>query len=141
MSHINNLLAPFNLQAEKVEKLEGYISTNFKVTDENGHHYVVKHYSDKSELPLIKEEIEFVNTIKSKLPFQLSETLNVEGKNIHSLADGSYVRLLTYIEGQFLAESPQSPSLLYNFGASTAQLNIALKDINAPHISSNLSSI
>ncbi len=134
VSVINKLLQPYSLKTKKAKKLEGYISTNYKITDQNENHYVLKYYSDVSELPVIQEEIELVNKIKEKLPFQLSETLIRNAKSIHHYEDGSYSRLLTYIEGELLGDVEHTPSLLHNFGRATAQLDKALLHINAPNI-------
>jgi len=133
---IEELLRFFDIRAPKVQKLEGYNSTNYKITHTKEIHYVLKHYADPAELPILKEEIDFVNRIKGGLAFQLSETIERNGKSIHHHSDGTYSRLLTYIEGQLLSEVNHSPSLLYDFGKSAALLDVALKDIRAPIISS-----
>ena len=133
---VNKLLEPYGINAKNVIKLEGYVSTNYKITDKNRNHYVLKYYSDASELPVIQEEIELVNNIKDELPFQLSETLIRNGKSIHHYEDGSYFRLLTYIEGELLGDVEHTTSLLHNFGRATAQLDTALIHINAPNLSS-----
>jgi len=139
LQEVNELLIPFDLKAVDVKKLAGYDSTNYKITDDSGASYVLKHYQDHKELACIKEEISFISKIKDDIPFQLSESLKRKGKSIHHYENECYARLHPFIDGTFLADIEATPSLLKSFGSSMAVLDKALLNAEAPNIASKIS--
>ena len=139
IEEVKRLLVPFGLNAVLINKLEGYESTNYKVTIDNGKSYVLKHYSDQKELNTIIEEIEIVNSIKDLLPYEVSYTIEIQGSKVQFYDDQSFSRLLPYIEGTFLSEAIFTPDLLYNLGKAMALMVKAMKSHKAVHFASKKS--
>ena len=48
---------------------------------------------------------------------------------MHHYQDGSFSRLLLFIEGELLSKVPQTEALLHNFGTAAAQMNASLLDV------------
>ncbi len=120
---MKRLLSSYGLAVKNIKKLEGYASINYKVETDTDT-YVLKHYQNSQELPLIQAEMHLLNEISSQIPFQISNDV----APLKVLKDNSFTRLLNFIDGDFLANATMSDELLYNFGTAIAQLNLALKD-------------
>ena len=112
------LLIDYDLDPTDIEKLEGYDSINYRIKTKSDQ-YVLKHYLNSKEYGLINAEVQLLDEISDQLSFQIPTTV----KPITILDDNSFTRLLTYIEGDFLANAKQNKDLLFNFGKSIAQLD------------------
>ena len=120
---MKQLLSSYGLAVKNIKKLEGYASINYKIeTDTDS--YVLKHYQNPQELPLVQAEVHLLNEISTQIPFQISNNVTP----LKELKDNSFTRLLGFIDGDFLANATMSDELLYNFGTAIAQLNLALKE-------------
>ncbi|MDX2445282.1 MAG: aminotransferase class III-fold pyridoxal phosphate-dependent enzyme [Bacteroidales bacterium] len=133
---VEHLLQSYNIAPVRIDKLEGYISHNYKIQTEENEFFVLKHYRDIRELELIQAENKILDEISPKLPFQLPISLNRKGKAIHEHNDQTFSRLVPFIEGQFLDEVRHSDTLLFNFGKAIAELNVSLKDKRSSAIES-----
>ena len=133
---MKELLKHYHLQDSEITKLDGYGSLNYYIKDKDNKHYVLKHYTDPSELDLVQAESEIINTISGKLPFKIP--INCSGKqtSVHQYADKSFSRLLPYIEGSLLSQVKHSARLLYNLGKSIAELDRSLEGIRNAEIKS-----
>ncbi len=67
---------------------------------------------------------------KLKISFSIPEP-NSKGELITHYADGSFSRLLNFVEGNFLAETVQTPKLISDFGKNTALMDLALSDFKS----------
>jgi 4-aminobutyrate aminotransferase-like enzyme/Ser/Thr protein kinase RdoA (MazF antagonist) len=130
---VQELLAPFGISANSIQKLEGYESTNYKITDDQGEAFVLKHYSDNSQRKVIEEEIEFISLVKKNLSYEISYTIPHNGRYIQDYNDGSYSRLLPFIEGEFLGEANITATLSYDFGKAMAQMVLELEKFKPIH--------
>ena len=110
---MKKLLIDYDLDPTDIEKLEGYDSINYRIKTKSDQ-YVLKHYLNSQDYGLIKAEVQLLDEISDKLSFQIPNTV----KPLTSLNDNSFTRLLTYIEGGFLAQAEQNKVLLFNFLAS-----------------------
>ena len=128
---LNELLAPYKISDFSFKKLEGYISTNFKISTKR-ENFVFKFYSDPSEFNFISEENRLINFLTDKLDFSFSEAIpNTNHQYITQYSDASFSRLLKFIEGEFLAETHQSEKLLHQFGRRIAQMDKELADFKS----------
>ena len=137
MIHLNliELLRPFNLKDFKAKKLDGYISTNFEITTSEGKKMIFKYYPDATEFGFISEENKLINHLTKNLNYSFSKAiLNNEGRELTIYPDGSFSRLLNFIEGDFLAEADQSEKLLYQFGKRIAQMDNELSNFKSDTI-------
>lgn len=133
--NLNELLLPYGIKKFSFKKLDGYISTNYQIKLENGKKFIFKFYADADELNFISEENRLLFHVKDQLDFDLSFPLaNQKGEFITQYSDGSFSRLLIFVEGDFLAEVEHSDEVRYQFGKRTAQLNKALANFKSDTI-------
>ncbi len=132
---IQKLLEPYLIEVSDVKKMEGYDSDNYFLTDQQNKRYVLKHYTDPTEYPNIKAEIDILIILSKKVNFKIPTSLpNVAGDYIHRYSDNSFSRLIEYIDGQVLSETEESQPLLNSLGQRIAQLDLALKGLKNPAI-------
>ncbi len=106
--------------------MEGYASENYKVFAEDGNHYVLKYHQNISELKTIKAEHKLLLHLAKNCPIQVSQPTGPK-KGIRKHSTG-FSRVLTFLDGKFLGETEHSNRLLFNFGQSIAQLDLAMID-------------
>ena len=133
---MEELLKHYHLEPTEIKKLEGYGSINYHIKDKDNNHYVLKHYTDSSELALVQAESGILNTISGKLPFRIPANSYGKQASVHQYTDKSFSRLLPYIKGSLLSKVKHSPGLLYNFGKSIAELDRSLEGIRNAEIES-----
>lgn len=122
------LLAHYGIKNATLQKLEGYISTNYKVDSSNGT-FVLKVYPIEA-----KEEILAETAMIQKLDHldfnSVSHPVkNIEGDTITQAEINGQLqlfRLLTFVEGKFLAESPHTSELFESFGRFIAKIDQSL---------------
>ena len=103
--------------------LEGYESINFKVTSVSGTFVLKKYRYSEETLALLQAEdgvAEKLDTIPH-ISFPKS-IINLE-QEAFTVRDGAIYRLLPFIEGKFLAETPKDESLLISFGKALATID------------------
>ncbi len=133
--NLNDLLSPYGIKDFQHKKLDGYISTNYRIDLVNGERRIFKYYPDAAEFAFISEENRLLFHIKDQLNFNLSVPLpNEQGDYITKYADGSFSRLLQFVEGDFLAETKVTEKTLYQFGKHMAEMDIALSDFKSDTI-------
>ena len=133
---MEKLLKHYDLEPTEIKKLEGYGSLNYRIKDKDNNHYILKHYTDPSELTLIQAETDIINAISGKLSFKIPANSSGKQASVHQYADKSFSRLLPYIKGSLLSKVKHSPGLLYNFGKSIAELDRSLEGIRNAEIES-----
>jgi 4-aminobutyrate aminotransferase-like enzyme len=133
---MEELLKHYDLEPTEIKKLEGYGSLNYRIKDKDNNHYILKHYTDPSELDLIQAETEIINAVSGKLSFKIPANSSGKQTSVHQYADKSFSRLLPSIEGSLLSKVKHSPGLLYNFGKSIAELDRSLDGIRNAEIES-----
>ena len=139
MDKLKSYLNQFDIVPTAVKPLAGYVSENYRISDQDGKHWLLKIYRDESEKSLIETENNILVELQNKLNVELSNPIaNRNGEYITSLSDGSFCRLLTYIEGTLLLHSDLSSTLLRDFGHQAAQFDIALLDQINPMIAAKV---
>ncbi len=132
---MKKLLDPYPVDAVETIKMEGYGSENYKITDQAGRSFVLKYYKDPSKYDLVGSENRLVEILSENLPFSLSRPAFPD-LGLVRYKDGSFSRVLHFIEGSFLAEVDHSEKLLVDLGQSMAKLNVELLKYRDPVIES-----
>lgn len=125
MNEPNRLLTPYGFQCEEFEKLDGYASINYRVRHYEKNH-LLKHYTNPEEFSLISAEDSILQELnKSNLPFLIPASL----QEMARYEDGSFSRLLPFIEGDLLSSVDPSDLLMNDFGRAVGHLNKELLDV------------
>ncbi len=117
----------FGIQASSIKKMDGYESHNFLI-ETNNQKYVFKLYEDASEIaPQILAESEILDVLNQENQSFYPRPILSKNKNWVVPIENDYcVRLLSFLEGTFLAEADQTPALLQDFGRFLANMDKVL---------------
>lgn len=120
----------YNIVTSEITTLDGYISENYKIKTE-GEPYVLKVYPfSEAVFEDVMGEVAFVKHV-SLNKRQISHTLpNLNGELLTITEQENQkiiLRLLTFIEGDFLANTEHTKDLVYEFGKHLGQLDKELK--------------
>lgn len=122
------LLNHYNLSNVSLQKMEGYISTNYKVDAQQGT-FVLKVYPAEAKEDVLAETemIEHLthlnaSSLSKPIPNTKAELITLVNIN----GEAKLLRLLTFVEGDFLAEVNQTPDLLYSLGQFMAEIDKSL---------------
>jgi len=128
----------FGIEDATLKKLEGYgRSINYQVDPAQGEKFVYKHYQTEPGLyELLDAENQFLQKLSHQSPNSYPAPVrNRKGKFLSSIDDGKQLgRLLTFVEGEFLAEVEHSTGLFQSIGRFLAQMNKTLLDFRHPAI-------
>lgn len=119
------LLEEYGLSGVGLELLEGYDDRTYLVRA-GAARYVLKCQKARKALPdRLRLEQRLVRKLAAATPYDLPVAVpTLKGKTI--LKDqGHFIRLLTYLEGDFLAEVSHSDALLESLGTLLGQMNRA----------------
>jgi len=132
---MNKLLQrEFGFQQVELIKLNGYDNLNYLINTESGK-YIFKTYLKNTEsLALVEAENETLLTLQNprndKYPRPIQFTDGTYVKCIDIAGKSTICRMLSYLEGQCLADAPQSESLFQSLGTFLAQLDMVLQSCN-----------
>jgi ethanolamine-phosphate phospho-lyase len=126
-----DLFSPYDLEIIETKRLDGYVSRNFKIVTANGN-YLLKHHTEKERASILAENL-LMEYLNDKLPISISSPVQ---KSLVDYADGSFSRLLAFIEGDFLSPTSITSQIAEDFGTKTAQLDNALCTYNDAQIQS-----
>jgi len=132
-----SLFNHYQLTNCSLKTMEGYISENYLVTSDQGK-YVLKVYEYSAQIEAeITAETEFVNRLTHLSDNQVSQPLrNINDELITRTADNKILRLLSFVEGTFLANAQHSPELFESLGSFMAQIDVKLTEFRNPGIES-----
>jgi ethanolamine-phosphate phospho-lyase len=108
--------------------LDGYGSTNYKVSLDNSDHYLVKVYKNH-DIKRVKEEERVIAQLQEKVAIQLP--VNVKFAIKKDTPKDSYIRISKFIEGTSLNKELASDALLAEIAESAAQMLIGLQSIES----------
>jgi ethanolamine-phosphate phospho-lyase len=117
-----------------IKLLDGYGSTNYKVTLNNGGNYLVKIYNAE-EKKLVKEQERIIDLLQPNVTFNLTQTLPVQ-----ITADAPtdvYIRVSTFTEGTALTKEAVTDSLLVEIAMQAATMLTHLQGIESDIIKAN----
>jgi ethanolamine-phosphate phospho-lyase len=117
---------PYPVNSAKL--LDGYGSTNYKVTLSNGENCLVKIYK-AAEKKLVKEQERIIDLLQPKIKYSLSRTLPL------SIAANTpadvYIRVSTFTEGAPLTKEAATDTLLAELALAAADMLLHLQDIES----------
>ncbi|MEL6969653.1 MAG: aminotransferase class III-fold pyridoxal phosphate-dependent enzyme [Bacteroidota bacterium] len=129
----------YNLDGE-VHSLPGEVDYNFLVTVANQKQYTLKVSRPGTDQQELDFQIAILEHLRSKdLPFAVPQLVVTKEGNLVEEAKGAdgqqhYLRLQSWVSGRMLDEvRPRSAGLLQNWGATTAELNLALRSFDHPY--------
>ena len=122
---LEKLRINYNLSNVTFKKLDGYISTNFKI-ESSGNKYVLKVYpANKCMLDFIESKNQALKIFTGNPGFP--QVVKNNNKENVTIADNQVFRLLTYLEGDFLAEINHTKELFKSFGEFLANMDLQFK--------------
>ncbi len=119
-----NFTSPIN----SVKPLDGYGSTNYKVSLANGEDYLVKIYKAE-ESKLIKEEERIISFLKKKISINLPVT--VPFPIASGVPASVYIRVSKFIEGTALTKELATDALIADLALTAAELLTQLQEIDS----------
>ncbi len=125
------ILKQYELNNYTVKAMDGYESSNFKISTFSKN-YVLKLYPDDwMTLQQIKAENEVLLQLdKDKYPKPYKNKDGVFVSKAAINGQPTYARLLSFLEGNFLAACHHSQNLIEHFGKTMASLDMALSKQN-----------
>jgi ethanolamine-phosphate phospho-lyase len=125
----------FKIKITDFRPLDGDVNySNIKYALHAADHkkYILKIFPDKDELILAKEESRVLNRIGNGLGIKIPQTIPTPNDELFFQHQKGEAKLLDYIDGDFIAEVPHTPQLLFSLGEKIAELTIALQKIESP---------
>ncbi|WP_372945854.1 aminotransferase class III-fold pyridoxal phosphate-dependent enzyme [Muriicola sp.] len=120
----------YGLKVLQLIPMEGYVSTNIKVETEDGI-YVCKKYQDtqrtRDELRAEDRVLELLGNMDT---CAFSRRICTKTGAPFTEDEGTLYRLLTFLEGQFLASVPHSPELLSDLGRTLGRMGTLLCSVS-----------
>jgi ethanolamine-phosphate phospho-lyase len=120
---------PSNIVSAK--PLDGYGSINYKVTLENGDHYLVKIYKSTESKRVIEEE-RIIALVQKKLELNLPVAVTLPIAD--SVPNDVYIRISKFIEGTALTKALASDAVLAEIADAAAQMLKGLQSIESDMI-------
>ena len=120
---VSVIMEGYPIKPVSVVTLEGYLSQNYKITDESGDIFIFKYYQNSREFRRIKAENDLMHFLSTQMPIDISRPAHPK---MIQYPDGSFSRMLTYLPGDFLKDVNYSAELAFNFGEIIAQLHGSL---------------
>jgi len=124
----------FGLQSPEIKKLNGYFNVNYSVS-EKGTAFILKTYRFGKELfdtleaenkALLHLNLSEKDKYPTPIPFANGEYLQL----IQLDGEETICRLLSFLEGNFLGNTPPTEALYGSFGTFLARLNRSLEDFS-----------
>jgi len=121
----------FQLNVQTQRPLSGYSTQNTLVATSNSQCYVIKEYNLQStEIEWLEEESRIINILADKYPLQFPRSIpNQNGKHTGKArikSKETAIRVLEYLEGNFLTDQSPCKSLIESFGDFLAKMDLEL---------------
>jgi ethanolamine-phosphate phospho-lyase len=126
MDHLQFIQFPSPVK--KTEPLDGYGSTNYKVTTNNNESYLVKIYQ-AGEIKLVQEEERIISLLQKNTAIQLPASISFPVA-ANKPAD-IYIRISKFIEGTTLTNATATDELLANLATGAANMLTHLQSIHS----------
>ena len=124
----------YNLSNVVIAPLEGYISTNYRVSGEERNFVLKKYPYSEATFALLQAENRLLEALGALDPLEFPKNILSTRQKALVIAEGHIYRLLTFVEGDFLGEVPHTPALLRSFGAFLAQMDKTIFETYDPAI-------
>ena len=124
----------YNLPPIEIKKLAGYDNVNYLVTTSNNI-FIFKTYTyDKDLFDLVVAESELLDHLSKSNDNHYPKPIKTKNGEWTIIIDfdrrRTIIRLLSYLEGDFLAEVKHSPTLVKAFGVFLANTDLQLQGFN-----------
>lgn len=128
------LLDHYKLTNCQLIPMAGYISENYKITSDQGV-FVLKVYDFSNEAhEEILAETEMINRLQHLNDSEVSRPVLNTSDQIISVHDNKIYRVLSYVDGTFLAETKHSLDLFESLGKFMAKVDLPLLDFKSAGI-------
>ena len=124
----------FGIKPTVISSLEGYESINYKVQSNQGMYVLKQHAKNEQEQALLLAEHDIMEALQQLEKYSISVSQKSTKGAVFVAQNNEIYRLLSFVEGDFLAEVQHTPQLLYTVGAFLANIDHALKAVYSPVI-------
>ncbi|MCW5515365.1 aminotransferase class III-fold pyridoxal phosphate-dependent enzyme [Muriicola sp. Z0-33] len=125
----------FAITGAEISSLEGYDSVNFKIKTAKGSFVLKQYVNDQANKELLQAENETLNALALIKGYDFPEAFaNKDGRKLVEQDDALF-RLLSFVEGEFLADVAHTPALLNSFGRFLAEMDSVLMKFHNSAIS------
>ncbi len=113
-----------SLRISKIQKLEGYETENYKLTNDQSQHFILKIQDNENRLRLLSEH-HILNELSNNIKlFDIPHPIKGSSKEtVIEIGEGVFIRLLSFVEGAFLYEVSHSEQLLSSLGHFLGKLD------------------
>lgn len=118
----------FGLDGCQFKKLVGYISTNYRVTSNQGTFLLKVYENTTANKNEVLAEIATIQCLDHLDAQSVSTPIPNTDNQVITLLDGKLYRLMSFIEGRFLADAVPTPKIYTSLGSFMAQIDLKLKD-------------
>jgi 4-aminobutyrate aminotransferase-like enzyme/Ser/Thr protein kinase RdoA (MazF antagonist) len=125
--HIEGILNEhYSLKEVKMSTLEGYDSINYKIESKDGV-FVLKQTAFSEEInKLLDAENKILKKANTLENYDISKVINTDEGQPKVIVEENMYRLLSYVEGAFLADVNHTPELLNSLGGFLASLDLKI---------------
>ena len=128
------VLTNFRVQPKKIKKLDGYANTNYLIESQS-RKYILKEYIFEPELyDFLQTESQMLASLSKKIPGYFQQPVKTKNDEYLPIVKNNIYRLITYVEGDLLANAKQTEELLLSFGTALANMDLVLQEEYAPAI-------
>jgi len=113
----------FGISNASVVPLEGYDSTNYKVKSEKGVFVLKQNSYSEETLALLKSEHQLFKNLEVRTEYDFPNAISSLKNESIVIVDDQIFRLLSFLEGDFLADVSHTNNLLNSFGVFLAKMD------------------
>ena len=126
----------FDISVVSCTQLNGYDNKNFLVKSTEDKKYIIKTYRDLSLELLLEEESKILSTLHLSLdlPQPIKSTKGKWVESVSTEDEEFLIRVLSYVEGEFLADVVPTEKLAESIGSKIALLSIELTGLQSSTI-------
>lgn len=122
----------FNKIIVEIKELDSYYDQNFYMKDKNSNEFVFKRASlEIYSYDILEFQNKMINNLGNKGLRVPKVIKSIDGNEIIE-EEGVFLRLLTYLPGNIVANDDYNSELLKNVGKFSAEVDLALKDFFHP---------
>lgn len=123
MKNIEGFLKEYyGLDVSEIRLLEGYEDKTFRIESQSGTH-IVKVYLTRTGLAhRLNLECEYIEALNTQLPYEFPVSLRSLNGNLFEEFGQNTIRLLPFLEGDFLSEVSHTDPLLVSLGTLLGQM-------------------
>ena len=132
------LKSKYDISAE-IKRLDGHVDKNYLLYINSVPEYVLKLSHDLRDKPFLKAQNLIFDLLRSLERYEFPQIITgLDGKSIYLFTDeigNQYLaRILKYLPGGFLAETPHSDDLMIDLGKFLAEMDKMLIDFKSAEI-------